>query len=50
MKIFGTVVGALIMQLLTIMVNMNNIPYEYANIFKAVIIVAAVYIQRERSV
>lgn len=49
-KIFGTVVGALIMQLLTIMVNMNNIPYEYANIFKAVIIVAAVYIQRERSV
>lgn len=48
-KIFGTVVGALIMQMLTIMVNMNNIPYEYANIFKAAIIVAAVYIQRDKA-
>lgn len=48
-RIVGTVVGALIMQLLNITVNMNNIPYEYASIFKAVIIIFAVYIQREKT-
>ena len=48
-KVLGTVVGALIMQLITITVNMNNIPYEYAQVFKAIIIVLAVYIQREKT-
>lgn len=48
-KIFGTVIGALIMQLITIMVNMNNITYEYAQVFKALIIIIAVYIQREKN-
>lgn len=48
-KIFGTVVGALIMQLINITVNMNNITYEYASILKAVIIVVAVYIQTEKN-
>jgi len=47
--VFGTVVGALIMQLITITVNMNNIPYEYAQVFKAIIIILAVYIQREKN-
>jgi len=48
-RIFGTVVGALIMQLITISVNMNNIPFEYAQILKALIIIFAVYTQRERT-
>lgn len=48
-KVFGTVVGALIMQLINITVNMNNITYEYAQIFKAIIIVFAVYLQREKA-
>lgn len=48
-KVFGTVVGALIMQLINITVNMNNIPYEFAQIFKAIIIVFAVYIQRDKA-
>ena len=48
-KVFGTVVGALIMQLINITVNMNNITYEYAQILKAIIIVLAVYIQREKN-
>lgn len=48
-KIFGTVIGALTMQLITITVNMNNITYEYAQVFKAIIIIVAVYIQREKT-
>ncbi|MDD2957758.1 MAG: ABC transporter permease [Lachnospiraceae bacterium] len=48
-KVFGTVVGALIMQLINITVNMNNITYEYAQVFKAIIIVFAVYIQRDKA-
>ncbi len=48
-KVFGTVVGALIMQLITISVNMNNIPFEYAQVLKAVIIIFAVYAQREKN-
>ena len=37
------------MQLITISVNMNNITYEYAQVMKAVIIIVAVYIQREKT-
>ena len=48
-KIFGTVIGALIMLLITITVNMNNITYEYAQVLKAIIIIFAVYIQREKA-
>lgn len=48
-KVFGTVIGALIMQLITISVNMNNITYEYAQVMKAIIIIIAVYIQREKT-
>lgn len=48
-RVFGTVIGALIMQLITISVNMNNIPFEYAQILKAVIIIFAVYAQREKT-
>jgi ribose transport system permease protein len=48
-KIFGTVIGALIMLLITITVNMNNITYEYAQVLKAIIIIFAVYIQRDKA-
>ena len=48
-KVMGTVVGALIMQLINITVNMNNITYEYAQILKAIIIVLAVYVQTEKN-
>jgi ribose transport system permease protein len=47
--VFGTIVGALIMQLITISVNMNNIPFEMAQIIKAVVIIVAVFLQREKS-
>ncbi len=46
-RVFGTILGALIMQLITLTVTMNNIPEAYARVIKAVIIVVAVYIQRE---
>lgn len=49
-RVLGTVIGAVIMQLITIMVNMNNIPYAYAQVIKSIIIVAAVWLQRERKV
>lgn len=47
--VFGTVVGALIMQMITLTCVMNNIPSQYAQVVKAIIIVFAVYIQRERA-
>jgi ribose transport system permease protein len=46
-RVLGTVFGALVMQLITITVNMNNIPYEAAQITKSVVIVFAVFLQRE---
>lgn len=46
--IFGTIIGAFMIQLISIMVNMNNMPFAYARIFKAVIIIAAVCMQREK--
>lgn len=47
-KIINTVIGVFIMQLITMTINMNNIQYSYSLIFKAIIIVLAVYIQREK--
>lgn len=46
-RVFGTVMGALVMQLITVTTVMNNIPEQYAQILKAVILIAAVYIQRK---
>ncbi len=48
-RVLGTVIGALIMQMITLTCVMNNIPDPYAQVFKALIIVFAVYIQREQS-
>ncbi len=47
--VVGTVIGALIMQMITLTCVMNNIPDQYAQVFKAVIIVFAVFIQREQA-
>lgn len=44
----GTIIGALIMQMITLTCVMNNVPDEYAQVFKALIIVFAVYIQRSK--
>ena len=47
-KILTTVVSALIIQLITITINMNNIHYAYARILKGVIIIVAVFIQQDK--
>ncbi len=43
--IWGTVCGAMVLQMITIMVNMNNISSSYAKIIKALIIIMAVFLQ-----
>ncbi len=43
--IWGTVCGAIVLQMITIMVNMNNISSSYAKIIKAGIIILAVFLQ-----
>ncbi len=47
-KIIGTMIGALVMQIITVSVNMNDIPYAYSLVVKSVIIIVALYVQRER--
>lgn len=49
-QVFGTVVGALIMQLITLTVVMNDIPEQYAQILKAIIIVLALYFQGKKEI
>lgn len=44
-NVWGTVFGGLVLQLITIMVNMNNVPYAYSRVLKAVIIIVAVFAQ-----
>lgn len=48
--ILGTVVGALIMQVIATSFNMLLVPYAWSLAFKALIIVFAVYLQRPRRV
>jgi len=47
-RVIGTAIGALIMIVITVSVNMNNIPYAYALVLKSIIIILAIYLQRER--
>jgi ribose/xylose/arabinose/galactoside ABC-type transport system permease subunit len=47
-SVAGTVMGALVMQVITATFIMNDLPFTYAQILKAVIILLAVYIQRGR--
>jgi galactofuranose transport system permease protein len=46
--VIGTVIGALIMQIITMSFTMNGIPYSYSLVIKAAIILLAVYIQRPK--
>lgn len=46
-KVLGTIIGASIVQLITVMVNMNNITFHYSLIVKAAVVVLALYLQRE---
>lgn len=45
-NIVGTIFGVIIVQVLTTMVNMNNISYQYSFVLKAIVIVVALYGQR----
>lgn len=47
-SVAGTVMGALVMQVITATFIMNDLPFTYAQILKAAIILLAVYIQRGR--
>ena len=47
-RILTTVISAMIIQLITITINMNNIHYAYARIMKGLIIIIAVYIQQDK--
>ncbi|HEY0375847.1 MAG TPA: ABC transporter permease [Pyrinomonadaceae bacterium] len=44
----GTLVGALIMQVITTTINMRDYPYAWSLVIKAAIILVAVYIQRPK--
>jgi ribose/xylose/arabinose/galactoside ABC-type transport system permease subunit len=46
--IIGTIIGALIMQIITTSFNMNGIKFSYSLVIKAAIILLAVYIQRPK--
>jgi len=45
-NIAGTIQGVLIMQVITTMVNMNNIPFSSALIIKTLFLIAAMYLQK----
>lgn len=47
-RIIGTIYGVLIMQIITMMINMNNINYNYGNIIKCIIIIIAIYVQNRK--
>jgi galactofuranose transport system permease protein len=47
-KLMGTVVGALLMQLISATFIMNDLPFTWAQMISAGIILLAVYLQRER--
>jgi ribose/xylose/arabinose/galactoside ABC-type transport system permease subunit len=46
--IVGTLIGALIMQVITTSFNMNGIKFSWSLVIKAAIILIAVYIQRPK--
>ncbi len=46
-RIVGTVVGAVLVGLVTVFVNMNDVPSDYSMLFKALIVVVATWAQRK---
>lgn len=47
-KVIGTILGAVILQLVSITFNMNNVPYEWSLAAKTFIIILAVFLQNIR--
>jgi len=47
-RIVGTVFGAIVVQLVPVIVGMENMAYEYSLIFKAIVLTVAVWAQREK--
>lgn len=47
-RVLGTALGAIVVQLVTVMVTMNKMPFNYSLVFKAVIVVIALWAQRKR--
>ncbi len=47
--VIGTVIGALIMQIITTSFNMNGIKFSYSLVIKAAIIIFVVYLQRPKA-
>jgi len=47
-RIWGTIVGVFITQLITMTVNMNNIQYEYSLLLKGAIIFFAILVQKSK--
>ncbi len=47
-RILGTAVGAVVVGLVTVVVNMNNIPVHYSMLLKALIVVVAMWAQRKK--
>jgi galactofuranose transport system permease protein len=45
-RVIGTVIGALLLQLVTAAMIMNNVSFQYSLLVKALIILVAVYLQR----
>ena len=46
--VVGTLIGALIMQIITTSFNMNGVSYAWSLVIKAAIIIVAVYVQRPK--
>ena len=47
-RVLGTVAGAIVVGLVEVVVTMNNIPSDYSMVFKALIVVAAMWAQRRK--
>jgi ribose/xylose/arabinose/galactoside ABC-type transport system permease subunit len=47
-RIMGTVVGASVVALVPVIVNMNNIPSHYSLVLKALIVIVAMWLQRKQ--
>ncbi|MDF2614416.1 MAG: transporter permease [Clostridia bacterium] len=47
-NVIGTIFGVLIIQIITVAVNMNNIPYTYSLVLKAIVIILALWARRDK--
>ncbi len=47
-RIMGTVVGAIVVTLVPVIVNMSNIPSHYSMVFKALIVIVALWAQTKK--